>query len=319
MISLRYQLTLVVLALSLSACSFKRPPLTEHVVIEVNGHGMLAADFARDLANRLKDRDALAAKDPRSLSAFKARVTEDFLVQCLVNDWARENNVVISAEELDGEAQSVRSGYPDELAFRQALAEEGVTFAEWSERLRMSLLHKQVVKSVAPNASPSEPEVARYYEQNHARFQMRESAQVRQILVASEGDARSIEEQLKKGRKMADLAQKFSLSPEADRGGMVGWVEKDSSEIFEPAFRMKVGSQSPVVKSGVGFHIFEVLGRSSAHLRPLSEVRPQIRRILVENQEQSAYLSWLESRVRQARVYQDEAFVNALRVETRIE
>ncbi len=62
----------------------------------------------------------------------------------------------------------------------------------------------------------------------------------------TESDARAMEAELKKGRKMADLAKKYSISPEASQGGLVGWVDKDLTETFESAFRMKAGQRSPV-------------------------------------------------------------------------
>jgi peptidyl-prolyl cis-trans isomerase C len=118
---------------------------------------------------------------------------------------------------------------------------------------------------------------------------------------------------------MADLAKKYSISPEAEQGGMIGWLEKGASDVFEPAFRMKTGVRSPIVKSDFGFHIFEVVGRKPAHSRPYNEVKGEIKRILMEKREQSAYLAWLEEQVRLAHVFKDQDFIDALKVETKIQ
>jgi len=116
---------------------------------------------------------------------------------------------------------------------------------------------------------------------------------------------------------MPELAKKYSISPEASSGGNVGWVEKGLTDVFESAFRMKQGQRSPVVKSSFGYHIFEVLGRKPARTRPFPEVRGDLQRILMEKRKQSLYLAWLEERVRKARVFKDQPFIEALKVETR--
>lgn len=307
-------------ALALAACTGTHTSFNDKPVIDVNGHALSARGFAEELAYRLKDRDALSAKDPKVVHATKAQIGQDFVVQSLSEDWAREKHLVVRAEDLETEIKAVQTSYPDDLSFRQALAEEGTTFAKWKERLQASALQKLVTRQIAPQSTPpTDADLQTYYNQHRAQFTVRETAQVRQILVATESDAKMIEEQLKKGKKMADLAKRYSISPEADKGGMVGWLEKDTSEVFDPAFRMKLGTQSPIVKSEFGYHIFEVTGRLPAHAKTFAEVRAEVKRILVEKREQSAYLAWLEEQVRKARVFKDQAFLDGLQVETKIQ
>lgn len=290
------------------------------MVLDVNGHRMTAQDFSQELAFQLKDQDALSAKDPKLLNRLKVKVAEDFIVQVLTEDWAREQALLVKAEDLEAQINEVRKSYPDDIAFQQALAEEGITFKAWKDRLHATLLQKQVVRKLSENTSPpTESELQSYYQQHKPEFTQRETAQVRQILVATESDANTVEEQLKRGKKMADLAKKYSISPEAVDGGMVGWLEKGMSEVFEQAFRMKQGARSPVIKSSFGYHIFEVTGRRPARTKPFPEVKDEIRRNLLEKKEHSAYLSWLEERVRKAKVYKDQEFIDALKVETKVQ
>lgn len=310
----------VALLFFLTACEFSKPSLSQKVVLDVNGHKMTAQAFAQELAYRLKDQDALGAKDPKLVSATKAKIADDFIVQTLTEEWAKDNGVLVKAEDLDQQIKAVQGSYPDDLAFQQALAEEGVTFKAWKDRLQSTLLQKLVAKKLADGLpAPTDAEMLAYYNQHKPQFSLRETAQVRQILVATESDAKAMEDQLKKGKKMADLAKKYSISPEAEQGGMVGWLEKGMSEVFEPAFRMKLGMRSPIVKSAFGYHIFEVTGRKPAHNRPYNEVKGDIKRILMEKREQTAYLAWLEEQVRKARVFKDQEFIDALKVETKVQ
>lgn len=303
----------------LTACDFMQPPLAKKVVIDVNGSQMSAQEFAQELTFRLRDQDALSAKDPKLLGVMKAKIVEEFLVQTLSESWAREHGVVVKADELEEQVRAVQKSYPDDLAFQQALLDEGLTFKAWRERLYGTLLQKTVTRKLNTAATPpTDAEAQTYYQENRARFSEEESAQVRQILVATESDAKAIEVELKKGKRMADLAKKYSISPEAENGGMVGWVEKGLSDVFESAFRMKAGQRSPIVKSTFGYHIFEVAGRKPSRARAFNEVKDEIKRILIEKREQSLYLAWLEEQLRKARVFKDQAFIDALKVETKL-
>ena len=296
----------------------RRPALNQKVVLDVDGRQMVAYQFAQELAYRLKDQDALSAKDPKVVGQTKAKISEDFIVQTLTEEWAKNNSVMLKAEDLENQIQSVQKNYPDDLAFQQALAEEGTTFKAWRDRLQASMLQKLVVHKVASTSQvPADAEALGYFNDHKADFTVRESAQIRQLLVSTESDAKAMEEELKHGRRLPDLAKKFSISPEGPSGGNVGWLEKGLSDVFEPAFHMKVGQRSPVIKSAFGYHIFELVARKPAHPKTFAECKAEIRRILMEKNEQSLYLAWLEEQTRKSKVFKDQAFIDALKVETK--
>ncbi len=308
------------LLLATSACEYSQPSLAQKVVLDVNGRQMTAQMFSQELAYRLSGQDALSAKDPKLLKMIKEKISEEFITQVLTEDWAKENEVLVKAEELEQQIRSIQSNYPDDLAFQAALAEQGLSFKAWKDRLQATMLQKQVAQKIARKAaSPTEQELQAYYNENRTRFSVGETAQLRQVQVATETDAKTIEEALRRGKKMTDLAKKYSISPEASQGGNVGWVEKGLTEVFESAFQMKTGQRSRIFKSPYGYHIFEVLGRKPARIRAYSEVKPQIKSILMEKREQSLYLAWLETQVRKSRVFKDQVFIEAIKVETKIQ
>ena len=317
---MRFGFLVPILFLSVTGCDFFRSSggLNKKIVMDVNGRQMSSEDFARELAFRLKDQDALSAKDPRMLKITKDKIAEEFLVQTLSESWAKENTLVVRAEELDDQIGMIQKSYPDDSSFQQAITDQGMTFKSWRERLQNTLLQKQVARKVVEAAAAvSDSEMQQYYNEHRSEFTMPETAQVRQIMVPTESDARAMEEQLKKGKKMADLAKKYSISPEASQGGNVGWIEKGLTDVFEPAFQMKQGQRSPVFKTAFGYHIFEVTGRKPSRSKSYSEVKDQIKSILMEKREQALYLAWLEEQVRKARVFKDQAFIDALKVETK--
>jgi parvulin-like peptidyl-prolyl isomerase len=311
----------MLVAAALCGCSFfTGSSLKNKVVLDVNGRQMTAAAFAEEMVRRLRDQDALSAKDPKNLKVVKAKIVEDFIVQTLTEEWAQAQGLLVKAEELEHAVKTVQINYPDDLAFQQALAEQGISFRDWKARLQGTLLQKIVADKVIQNIGvPTDAEMQSYFRDHTADFAVRETAKIRQIVVATESDAASIEKALKSGKRMADLAKTYSISPEGPQGGMVGLVEKGLTDVFESAFRMKQGMRSPVIKSAFGYHIFEVAERKPARNRPFPEAKDEIKRILMEKKRQSLYLSWLEERVRGARVFKDQAFIDALKVETKVQ
>jgi parvulin-like peptidyl-prolyl isomerase len=301
----------------LTSCTWSKSSISQKPVLDVNGVKMTAQQFSQELAYRLKDHDALSAKDPKLVSVTKSKIAEDFIVQTLAEGWAKENGLVLKAEDLEARVKEIQKNYPDDLSFQQALAEEGISFKQWRDRLQSSLLQQQVMRKLGEGLqAPSDAELQAFYNENKAQFSEREKAQVRQILVETESDAKIIEDELKKGRHMTDLAKKYSISPEGPQGGNVGWIEKGLSDVFEPAFHMKVGRRSPIVKSAFGYHIFELVARKPSKVRAFTEAKGDVRRILMEKSEQSLYLAWLEQQTRKARVYRDQTFIDALKIET---
>ncbi len=313
----RFVFAVSVILLSLG-CTRSKFNFSEKTVLDVNGSKLTAGHFADKMIVLLKDQDALGAKDPKTVNLVKKKIVNDFITKSLAEDYARANSIIVKAEELEGEITKIQRNYPDDFAFREALAEQNLTFKKWRDELHDTLLQKKIEGDLFKTVKhPTEAEVQSYYYKNKETFTSVEMAEIQQVLVATESDAKRIEQELKKGKRLSDLAKEFSISPEGPSGGKVGWIEKGSSDVFEAAFHMKPGTRSPIVKSAFGYHIFLVSGRKPTRTLSFKEAQPKIQRILLENSQSSTYLAWLESQLRKARVFKDQELIDGLIVETK--
>ncbi len=286
-------------------------------VLEVNEHSMTAKEFSNKLARRLKDLDALAAKDPATNQRAKEEILKAFIVQSLTLDWARFQKIVVSEDELDKEVDKIRSGYPDDLSFRRILSQEKMSFSEWRDQLRYSLIEKAVFKKLGEKVrSPSEEEIKSYYNENKENFRRKERIFLRQIVVDEEAKAELLKTELKK-KDFAALAQKYSIAPEAKNGGLVGWIEKGTVDFFDPLFSLSVGSVSVIFKSPFGYHIAKIEKKSPPLILSTEEVKPRILQTLKAMKEQAEFVSWLDLQLRSAKVQRDNDLINAIRVDTR--
>ena len=300
------------------ACTKRTTPLKDHVVLKINDRAVTAKEFSEELAQRLRVYDALTVKDEQHLKHVKEDIIRDTIIQTITEAYARNENILVKKELLDAEINTVRANYPDDESFRRALAEQNVTFQTWSEKLRSSLLHRLVIEKLRRGiVDPTNEEMLAYYKSNKNEFQAPEQVRLRQVVLANENDAEAIHDQLTHGRSLKDLAAKFSLAPEAQKGGDTGWIDRGTLEIFDKAFGMNRGQRSQILKSDFGYHIFEVLDKRRPQTLPFEEVKARVRRILMEKREQAAYSGWLETQIRKAHVFRDDDFFSRLKVETK--
>lgn len=303
--------------LGLSGCNWGRARVASKPVIEVNGASINLQEFSDRLSRELKSFDALSAKDPTLVERAKNNVIHDYLTESLFSRFADTQKISVSESEWDKEVNEIRSGFPDDISFRRALAEDNLSLTEWREKIRFLILQRKVFGALKePGAPPSESEISKYYDENKEKFRHGDRVYLRQIVVDDLGKAQDLAQELKK-KRFEELATKYSISPESKRGGLVGWVEKGSIDIFDKAFSQSVGGNSAVLESAYGFHIFRVEKKEPAGIRKLSEVKALIEKILAGQKEQREYTQWLDAQLRSSKVAINRDLIRQLKVETR--
>jgi peptidyl-prolyl cis-trans isomerase C len=305
------------LSLALAACESKRDALSSKPLMKVNERSLRVQEFSSLLARRLKDLDALSAKNSQTLKMVKEEILRAFIIESLILDYASSKKIEVSSAELDKEVENIRQVYPDDLSFRKALAEENVSFVEWREQLRLRLLEKKVFAQLNQGSvAPTAEEVKQYYNQNLSQFKTKERIYIRQIVVEERAKAELMKaESAKKG--LESLARQYSIAPEAKSGGAVGWVAKDEVDFFEPLFAYKIGVTGPIFKSPYGYHVAVVEKKSPASTLAFEEVKGRIENQLRAQKEQALFTAWLDSQLRSSRVWRDYKLIDAVTVDTK--
>lgn len=284
--------------------------------MQVNTHQLSAKEFSNQLARKLRGFDALGAKD--SVNVFKAKedVVNDFVTQSLTLDWAAANGISVNDHDVDREVEKFRAQYPDDLSFRKALASEGLSFTEWREDLRFRLIQRLFFSKLnEKNPQPTDESISHYYQTNREEFRRKDRILIRQIVLKNDASADVIRSEAKRS-DFSKLAQKYSITPEAKKGGLIGWIEKGSVDYFDPLFNLPMNALHEV-KSPFGIHIVRVEQKSQGGILPLETVRPLIISKLRAQKEQGLYVSWLDANLRSSKVYKNYDLINALVVSTK--
>lgn len=155
----------------------------------------------------------------------------------------------------------------------------------------------------------SNSEIERYYKESLQGFREPERIRLRQLVVATEPEARQVLARLygEAGAEFAAMTREISIGPMAATGGMMGgWVMRtaDRAAIFmseEEALAAGVVHLDPILESaafaidrehGISnlvkgpdsrYHIFQLIKRQEGRQRSLTEVRDDIQQFLVQD------------------------------------
>jgi parvulin-like peptidyl-prolyl isomerase len=98
------------------------------------------------------------------------------------------------------------------------------------------------------------------------------------------------------GDSFENMARVYSEGKEAKEGGDWGWIGRDilRKELNETAFSLKPGQHSRVIETSEGYYILEVDDVKPSHTTPLTEVRDDIERTLLQQQRAQMQEAWVK-------------------------
>src|ERR1700761_6480102 len=127
-------------------------------------------------------------------------------------------------------------------------------------------------------AATTDDAMKKVYEDAAKQISGEQEVHARHILVETEGEAKKVVEELKKGADFAELAKKESKDPGASDGGDLGFFTKDQMvpEFSAAAFALEPGKISDPVKSQFGWHIIKVEEKRNRKPPEFDAVKSQI-------------------------------------------
>lgn len=262
---------------------------------------ILVAPVASQYRTLYTDKE-LEEKLKETRKEFLGKVIEDKLVL----SEAKRRQVIVSDAEVDEMMTDVRNKFPSREVFLGAIEEQGLTEKKLWNRFRDQLMSQKLVAyEVKSRVSVSPGEISQYYKAHTGEFSQGERVRLRQILIRegsrAEEDAKafadSLVAQLDEGKSFEELARSYSEGSEAKEGGEMGWVEKGQllGEIDRVVFLLKEGEHTLPVKSSLGYHLFQVVEKQPASLKPISDVRTDIQEKLFKQKMKWRLDSWMES------------------------
>lgn len=221
---------------------------------------------------------------------------------------------------LQGKKEFLSKMIDRELLLQQA-QEKGLDRDEKIMRQVEQVRKQLVVQSLLDDLyrgkdAVTDEEVANYYAANKDKFFVGERVRLRHIVVKTRAEAEALEKRLKRGEDFAELARRYSVSPNRERGGDLGYVEKGQvGEAFQKAaFSLeKPGAVSDIVETSYGYHLIRLEDRKEDYQRTLDEVRDEIRLMVREQKRAGLLTAYLDELRKKSHIDMNESLLEEAR------
>jgi len=266
------------------------------VLAEVNGNEIYASDVQNVVNQEKQKYDPAIVGTPDSMKRLTKAALEVLIQEALLLDEARRANVDVSDEDLNNDLKE-NFGTADRSEIKDALKEYDLDANFWFRTQRNKLIIRKLVEQEVISTIPvNDSEIKKYYNKNKKEFMRGKQYRARQILTDSLDRAKEIKQKLKEGASFEELAKKYSLSPDSERGGDLGFFStKDYPAAFsEICAQLDVNEISGIKKTEYGYQIFQLLGTRPPKQLTLDEVRPQIIDRIRHERSAEAFAKWFD-------------------------
>ncbi|MFH0763255.1 MAG: peptidylprolyl isomerase [Candidatus Omnitrophota bacterium] len=172
--------------------------------------------------------------------------------------------------------------YQDALARGLDRSEEVIRDLEKTKR---QLVLMELGKKLSENTEVGAKEIEDYYNTYKDQLKEPEQRDIREIVVGSEQEAKDILIQLLQGADFATLAKERSVSASGKSGGDLGFIAKGTkfSQFDNVAFSdsLDAGRISSIFKGPDGYYIIKIEAKRGGKQKTLSELRDDIKRMLI--------------------------------------
>lgn len=248
------------------------------------------------------------------LSALRALIERQLIIQ----DFKKQGFFIPESIIEDRLKDTIQNSFEnDRTAFIRTLQAQGLTLEGYKKELKDNLVVTAMRQKNVSNALIISPfKIEQYYQDNIRQFLQEEQVQVSNIFMRkslfkekrtnakgqveeydpSYAAMQEILSKLETGSKFNDLARSYSEGTNRDQGGDMGWVSEKTlrSELAKIAFKLKPGQTSSIITTDDGYYILRVDDRKRSKVTPLSEIRDEIEKTLLQEERQRLQQNWLD-------------------------
>jgi parvulin-like peptidyl-prolyl isomerase len=291
-------LILAIISLSLvSGCGLREKGVeADEVLATVDGAAVTLSEYKSALDKlkaQLPKGDTL---DPEGIKTLKMNLLNQLIEKKLLMTEAKKLGISVTESELNEQINKIMGEYPDSDTFNSRMKEENIDIASWKKEIEYQIMLDKLVKAVAGSDITFTPEeIEKYYNDHLDQYNSPTRVRALQIMLETREQAQTILDEIKKGSDFSELAKTYSISPDSEKGGDLGYFSEDEMPpSFAVVFKMKPGELSNVVESEYGFHLFKVIDRREAKMLSLEEARPEIEEKLKRAKSEEKYGAWFE-------------------------
>lgn len=276
------------------------PEQMPEVVAKVNGQAISKKELLTG-AQLVQMQAAQRGQQIPPTANFYRQVLNELIAISLLTQDAKVQGVKATEQEVQQFISTRKQSFPNEEAYKQALAKSGITEDALRQQAREQLaVQKYVRTKLVQNVNVTDQAIRDFYEKNKAQISQPERVHARHILIGVKQDAPAADKEnarkkaedllqrIKGGEDFAKLAQENSDDPGSKprggdlppfgRGQMVPPFEAATFALQKP------NDLSPVVETPFGYHIIQLLERQQASTIPYEQVKDRLQ-VMLKNQQ----------------------------------
>jgi peptidyl-prolyl cis-trans isomerase C len=286
-----FALLLLLVALTPFAWAEEAQPPTDKAAV-VNTTVITQAELdsqMRIVVDRLRSSGRLP--DVAQLDQIRSQVLENLIARELLYQESLKKGIKVSQDEINEQLINLKSQFPNEAEFNQALTRMDLTEASIKEKIQRDLALKKLIEDeIVPKVTVSESEIRAFYDNNPETFKQPERVKASHILIkvdpkadsAQKAEAKKkidmVQAKLQKGEDFGALAKKYSEGPSAPKGGDLGYFSRGQmvKPFEDAAFGMKPGEVSGMVETRFGYHLIKVTDKTPEGTIPFADVKEKL-------------------------------------------
>ncbi|GAA6153840.1 peptidylprolyl isomerase [Pseudoteredinibacter isoporae] len=283
------------LSLSLSLSTFAQTIALDKVVAIVDNDVVMASELQQQLSLISKRLQAQNTELPPE-AVLRDQVLEHLIRERLQLQMGQRAGVEISEQEISQAISRMAAGGGLSMEqFQQQLWSDGMSMAQFKDRLRKEMIINRVQKgSVNRRIHVSDQEIDNFLESQEGQFWVSPDYQLGHILISlsagadeetvddAKAKANDLYEQLSNGANFRELAIANSNGQMALQGGDLGWRKTSQlpSLLAEAVPNMAKGDVSSPIRSDAGFHILKLYDQRGGEETIVEQAK--VRHILVK-------------------------------------
>jgi foldase protein PrsA len=239
----------------------------------------------------------------RLLKRYGAQAVDEMIDETLLRQAAKKSVVTSDSSEVERRLSKLQEQFGSRELFISQLEQAGSSLTKVKEDLSEEIVREKLVVK-AKGLSVTDAELKKAFDDNKDKLGSPESVHLRHILVATAPEAATIVAKIKGGAEFLALAREKSLAASGKAaGGDYGFVARGMlpAEIDEIAFTMKA-SEIRVVPGPRGQHVLQVLERRAAKTASFTEVKDDLRDMLMAEKIKKAAPDYLADLRRKAEI-----------------
>lgn len=232
----------------------------------------------------------------KMVEAGGQQTLEALITEELIDQEVAKKSIAVTDEQINEEIDALKSMFPSEEAFNQAMASSGLTLDMLKEQTKRQV---ELTQLMGDKVKVTDEELKEFWDQYKDNFATPEQIRASHILVDTKEEAEEIIKQLQDGADFATLAKEKSKDPGSkENGGDLNFFARDSGmdPAFEDAaFKLEKGKfTTEPVKTSFGYHVIKVTDHKEATNPTFEEKKEDIRKQLVSSKVSQQYYAYVE-------------------------